>query len=165
MDYKALALPSFHIGKDKKFLSFEVNANFPYVIRYRGACPLERLQPIDYLRPLKWDCSKDGHVPLACDLTEKASLIETLVGGKGLSLALLKSLDDPRVNLFPFAVLGISYIKCKTFKFQVPGGFCITTEAFARQIQTFPLLDTAINVLKEVAYSEKNLELKSVCEM
>jgi len=59
---------------------------------------VERLEAINYLRPSNWNCSKDGHVPLVCDLQEKASLIETLVGGKGLSLALLKSLDDSRVR-------------------------------------------------------------------
>lgn len=37
-------------------------------------------------------------MPLVCDLKEKAALIETLVGGKGLSLALLQSLQDNRVG-------------------------------------------------------------------
>jgi hypothetical protein len=59
---------------------------------------VEKLDPINYLRPSKWDCEKDGHVPLVCDLKEKAALIETLVGGKGLSLALLQSMQDTRVG-------------------------------------------------------------------
>ncbi|XP_059474516.1 putative phosphoenolpyruvate synthase [Neocloeon triangulifer] len=110
---------------------------------YRGPCNAERPVPVTFLRPKKWDCLRDGHVPLVCDLREKAAQIETLVGGKALSLALLKSLDDCR--------------------FDVPSGFCVTSEAYARQTQTFPLLQSAVDLLKDAATGQKELELKCVC--
>jgi hypothetical protein len=133
--------------------------------RYRGACGVEKLDPINYLRPSKWACEKDGHVPLVCDLKEKAALIETLVGGKGLSLALLQSMQDTRVGCESCARSGGKDSYARISQFQVPAGFCVTTEAFTRQTQTYPLLESAIISLNEVATGQKDLELKTACEM
>jgi len=126
---------------------------------------VEKLDPIKYLRPSKWACEKDGHVPLVCDLKEKAALIETLVGGKGLSLALLQSMQDTRVGCESYARSGGKDSYARISQFQVPAGFCVTTEAFTRQTQTYPLLESAIISLNEVATGQKDLELKTACEM
>ncbi|XP_065335145.1 rifampicin phosphotransferase-like isoform X2 [Cloeon dipterum] len=122
----------------------QANGFTEFAYWYRGACNAEKPPPIAFLRAKKWDCSEDGHVPLVCDLRGKAALIETLVGGKAVSLALLKSLKDAR-------------------QFSVPSGFCVTSEAYARQTQMYPQLQLAVELLKEVATGQKDLDLKSVC--
>ena len=114
---------------------------------YHGECSLESQVSVPYMgAPLREPTSAETE-KLVLLFNEEACRFDSLVGGKGSSLALLSS----NVRDMP--------IQCN-----VPVGFCVTVNAWNAQIRGNEKLKLAFKQLEDVAKGVINGQLQDCCD-
>lgn len=113
---------------------------------YHGHCPVENQVSVPYMGPPSRQPTSAEVEKLVLLFNEEACRFDSLVGGKGSSLALLSS----NVKDMP--------VECK-----VPIGFCVTVNAWNAQIKGNKKLQLAFNKLQDVAKGIVDGQLQDCC--
>ena len=114
---------------------------------FDGDCPLGPETSVPYLSAPKRQPSSAETEKLVLLFNKEACRFDSLVGGKGSSLALLTSIgkNEP--------------VNCS-----VPSGFCVTTNAWNRQIKSSESIDNALKTIKDIAIGTIQGNLEDSCK-
>ncbi|XP_076758037.1 rifampicin phosphotransferase-like [Xylocopa sonorina] len=108
---------------------------------YNGPCQAEPSRQLKFLKQPSVHVQRDDYV---VHFDDSKCQNENIVGGKGISLAMLTSIKDA--------------------DFVVPKGFCVTVFALELQLHTYKELQSAINDVENVCVGKKDGDLQKYCD-
>ena len=114
---------------------------------FHGHCPSETPESLPYLTAPSRPLTSAENEKLVLLFAEEACRFECLVGGKGSSLALMSSLDSSADGV----------------KFTIPAGFCVTVDAWKRQIEGNDEIKTALKQVDQVAKGVVEGKMEESC--
>lgn len=120
--------------------------------------------------------SSDKPLVLVGDKNAQSVLV---AGGKGSSIAILRSIQDTKKEVFPdkrntsqqvspiesITSLFSDSKELNVLDYHVPQGFIVSVAAFERHLRDNPKIAEALHGVEEVAYERVPGELRNFCEM